>query len=383
MDSPAQVKIFEKINVTNLWRHRNGVYYSRITLGGKRRFRSLHTTLKSVAVVELKKLEVLATAQRGVVSKTSEPPPRTFGDCLEIYRSRLVHDVTHSPKTILFRENGIRSIAKYWHAMEKAPHQITPDDVMIWLQAMSQAPRFVPPKATRDAYHVKAKVGELSASTHNRSVDAIRGVLDIAVERGLVTVNIARTKAIKRRTQKPKRLNLPSVGQFRKILEHLEKSPLHTHREALFLIEFCAFTGARIKEAIGVMWGDVEEQAVWLDKVKGSIDRPGRRIPLIPQARELIAKIRSTRGHVNLDEPVLRIRECQKTLDAVCQEVGTPRLTHHDLRHLFATRAIEQGVDIPTVSRWLGHKDGGALCMKTYGHLRDEHSQKMAAQVIF
>jgi hypothetical protein len=33
---------------------------------------------------------------------------------------------------------------------------------------------------------------------------------------------------------------------------------------------------------------------------------------------------------------------------------------------------------IPTVSRWLGRKDGGALAMKTYGHLRDEHSTKMA-----
>jgi hypothetical protein len=30
---------------------------------------------------------------------------------------------------------------------------------------------------------------------------------------------------------------------------------------------------------------------------------------------------------------------------------------------LFATRCIESGVDIPTVSRWLGHKDGGALAM--------------------
>ena len=60
-----------------------------------------------------------------------------------------------------------------------------------------------------------------------------------------------------------------------------------------------------------------------------------------------------------------------------------PRITHHDLRHLFATRCIEAGVDIPTVSRWLGHQDGGVLCMKTYGHLRDEHSQNEAQKVSF
>jgi hypothetical protein len=61
---------------------------------------------------------------------------------------------------------------------------------------------------------------------------------------------------------------------------------------------------------------------------------------------------------------------CQKALDRACNKVGTGRITHHDLRHLFATRCIESGVDVPTVSRWLGHKDGGTLAMKTYGHLR-------------
>jgi integrase len=74
---------------------------------------------------------------------------------------------------------------------------------------------------------------------------------------------------------------------------------------------------------------------------------------------------------------------CPKALENACKKVGAKRLTHHDLRHLFATRCIEAGVDIPTVSRWLGHKDGGALAMKTYGHLRDEHSQAMAAKVTF
>jgi len=53
------------------------------------------------------------------------------------------------------------------------------------------------------------------------------------------------------------------------------------------------------------------------------------------------------------------------------------------LRHLFATRCIESGVDIPTVSCWLGHKDGGALAMKVYGHLRDSHSAEMAQKVCF
>ena len=31
----------------------------------------------------------------------------------------------------------------------------------------------------------------------------------------------------------------------------------------------------------------------------------------------------------------------------------------------------------------LGHKDGGALAMKVYGHLKDQHSVEMAQKVSF
>ena len=80
---------------------------------------------------------------------------------------------------------------------------------------------------------------------------------------------------------------------------------------------------------------------------------------------------------------LLRLAKEYGNVARACKEMGIPKLTHHDLRHLFATRCIESGVDIPTVSRWLGHKDGGALAMKTYGHLRNEHSQAMAQKVRF
>jgi len=79
----------------------------------------------------------------------------------------------------------------------------------------------------------------------------------------------------------------------------------------------------------------------------------------------------------------MQVFECKKSIATACKKLGIPRFTHHDLRHLFATRCIESGVDIPTVSRWLGHKDGGALAMKVYGHLRDQHSTNMAQKVTF
>jgi integrase len=93
--------------------------------------------------------------------------------------------------------------------------------------------------------------------------------------------------------------------------------------------------------------------------------------------------MRNERPSEPLDRKVFEVGECQKALDRACKKVGVDRITHHDLRHLFATICIESGVDIPTVSRWLGHKDGGALAMKTYGHLRREHSIAQAQRVTF
>jgi integrase len=65
----------------------------------------------------------------------------------------------------------------------------------------------------------------------------------------------------------------------------------------------------------------------------------------------------------------MQVFTCAGALTRACKTVGIKRITHHDLRHLFATLCIESGVDIPTVSKWLGHQDGGALAMKVYGHL--------------
>lgn len=70
-------------------------------------------------------------------------------------------------------------------------------------------------------------------------------------------------------------------------------------------------------------------------------------------------------------------------MDRAARLAGMQRITHHDLRHFFATICIESGVHIPTVSRWLGHKDAGVLAMRTYGHLRREHSIAQAQKVRF
>jgi integrase len=99
--------------------------------------------------------------------------------------------------------------------------------------------------------------------------------------------------------------------------------------------------------------------------------------------RQLLESFRESRPTEKLSSPVLRVFEAEKSMRRAAGNLGIPHLRHHDLRHLFASTCIESGVDIPTVSRWLGHKDGGALAMKVYGHLRQEHSALQAQRVRF
>jgi hypothetical protein len=41
------------------------------------------------------------------------------------------------------------------------------------------------------------------------------------------------------------------------------------------------------------------------------------------------------------------------------------------------------GIDYLTIARWVGHKDGGVLIGRVYGHLTDIHAQKQAQRLKF
>jgi integrase len=69
-----------------------------------------------------------------------------------------------------------------------------------------------------------------------------------------------------------------------------------------------------------------------------------------PQLGALLAEIRLRRGEEASSVPILRVGGCRGALVGACKTLGLKPLNHHDLRHAFATRCIESGVDIPTVS---------------------------------
>ena len=192
---------------------------------------------------------------------------------------------------------------------------------------------------------------------------------------------------LKRAAIRRKEIALPTIDKFNALVAEMRAGRSRDSRNCADFALGLAVTGMRKGEANALEWRDVDfevgEIVVRSDPQTGTKNWELRRLPLIPDAHDLFQRMRSERADEPSDAKVFGVRESQKALDRACRKVGTERITHHDLRHLFATRCIERSVDIPTVSRWLGHKDGGALAMKTYGHLRQEHSMAQAQRVTF
>ncbi len=232
---------------------------------------------------------------------------------------------------------------------------------------------------------------EIACHYYNNTIATLRQVLQVGIkahkETGGGLLENPATE-LKRVRVKQKDLQLPEPSQFKELVKTCASAAVVGGGASADLVEFLAYSGMRIRsEALWVTWEDIDWQRKEII-VRGHPDTGTknseiRRIPIIPDMEAVADPAEGQPGDRSPRAASCKFACATKRWHEACKEIGISRLTHHDLRHLFATRCIESGVDIPTVSRWLGHKDGGALAMKTYGHLRNEHSQAMAQKVKF
>jgi len=111
----------------------------------------------------------------------------------------------------------------------------------------------------------------------------------------------------------------------------------------------------------------------------GVKDRQIRLVATDPTSAHAFDRLLNRNSETDKSDKVFKVRECPKATDCAARKVGMARIPHHNLRHFFPAVCIKSGVDIPTVSRWLGHEGGGALAMRTYGHLRCGHFGRIRA----
>ena len=355
-----------KTSFANLIRYKpSQVYFARFKVKGKLIRKSLKTNIISVAKLRLADLEK-SERQKAESLQAVTNGKMTFGDALEVFKTRLKDDPSIKPSTKEYYEFRIAALLKSWPGLERTDiSRISGADCLNWSAK----------NATKS-----------SSSSHNHTVSILRKGFAIAMESGARYDNPALSaKRVKERTKK--NVQLPEFDQFPELVKQIQTSGSGFAKPAAELVQFLAYGGLRIGEAKYVTWADCDfkrgEITVRGHPETSTKNSEIRRVPMIPDMHRLLQQMRSERPREKPTSPIMRVYECQKSINRAVKLLGIKRITHHDLRHLFATRCIESGVDIPTVSRWLGHKDGGALAMKTYGHLRNEHSQKMAQKVKF
>jgi integrase len=341
----------------------SGSYFARTKIKGKLIRQSLGTTVWSTARLRL----VDFLKEKREETSTSSPAPR-FTEALEAYLRKLDQNTRIKPQSKQYRRWCVRRIELSWPALwERRIDEISAPECRDWAAQL---------------------VRQIACHYYNNTIGTLRQILDCGIQESVARGgpkldNPARELSLTRIRQK--QLELPETDQFRALVANVRKNSGGWGHKAADLIEFLAYSGLRIgSEAVWVNWEDIDWQRreiiVRGDPDTGTKNSESRRVPLIPDMASLLERMGQGRPRSGR---ILEATRCNESLARACRELGLKRNTHHDLRHLFATRCIESGVDVPTVARWLGHKDGGALAMRTYGHLRNEHSQAMAQRVRF
>lgn len=166
----------------------------------------------------------------------------------------------------------------------------------------------------------------------------------------------------------------------------------------MMFLELCS--GLRKGELIALLWSDldvqnrtisVSKQAVRVKGggVKVSVPKTSTSVRIEPIPQEAIdLLIAEHEKHPDnpymFPSPVTGGMYYPDAVNAlntkILKSLGLEHIRFHDLRHTFATMALQSGVDIRTVSGMLGHADPGCT-LRTYTHTTDPMQVKAAETI--
>jgi len=234
------------------------------------------------------------------------------------------------------------------------------------------------------------KLAAVSERTANLDIIRLRNVLKTAIEDGYIR-ELPRIKMLDE-VPPPKR-DLVTPTEFDRLIDAARNACEKNGDQLADYLQFLAFSGAREKEALRIKWADVDfaRERVTIGADQLTKNWESRTVEFNLQLGALLREMDARRApdcswlfpspqRGPRDEHARSFRESLKIARAAA---GLHWLGFHDLRHYFCSVCVMAGIDFMTIAAWLGHKDGGILVGKVYGHLLDEHRSKAAKQVRF
>lgn len=158
-------------------------------------------------------------------------------------------------------------------------------------------------------------------------------------------------------------------------------------------IIICLYTGIRLGELLALTWEDIDfdKKILRINKTVYTITRNGRNEAyidkpktkqsnsMIPLPKQLISvlkrnKRKSTSSYIitTKNGGIVQNRSYQKSFKCILKKCNITYKSFHSLRHTFATRVLELGMDIKTLSEILGHKNS-MITLNRYSHSLLEH----------
>ena len=226
----------------------------------------------------------------------------------------------------------------------------------------------------------------LSANTVNGVISVVQNSLKTAFTLGYIDVYEA--NKIRRPRTVEKKVECFSVLEQKQIEMQLTKS----NKLKLYGIVICMYTGLRLGELLALDWKNVDLNACQLTVEKTCYYVNGQRIEdapktvnslrsipfpkqLLPLFRKMY-KARTTNYVVEANGQPVSPHSYQRSFELLLKKLKIPHKGFHSLRHTFATRALECGMDVKTLAEIMGHADP-TVTLKRYAHSLPEHKAQM------
>lgn len=229
----------------------------------------------------------------------------------------------------------------------------------------------------------------LSAKTVRNINQVISSAMNFAVAQRILAQNPC--KAVALPNLEHREMQTIPAAQLVVFLDEAKASGVYE----LYYIELA--TGLRRGELLGLKWEDIDLTAGVIrvrrqvSRIDGKIveaplktKNAYRTVTISPQAVEVLnAQKAKTNDEYVFPSPnggPISPDSVNNMLKRVLKRAGILRVRFHDLRHTFATLALQNGVDIKTVSGMLGHFSAG-FTLDTYAHVTTA-AQKEAARTM-
>ena len=222
----------------------------------------------------------------------------------------------------------------------------------------------------------------------------LHNALDRAVKEKLILTNPTENCIIpKIEKQEMKILHPDHISSYLNAAERRNALPM-------FYLELVS--GLRKGELVALQWSDLDEanctisvskQASWDTEHQLILSRPKtgnsiREVSIPQDAVELLKQEHAkhpdnpwmfpsgrTGGMYHPDSVVTLHKR-------ILKDAGLEHIRFHDLRHTFATLALQNGVDVKTVSSMLGHYDAG-FTLRIYTHATRQKQDEAAQTMLF